>query len=296
MKNLQRRRAGFTLVELLVVIGIIAILVSILLPSLRKARKSANTVQCASNLRQIAQGMIMYAQSNKGRLPPCRVEECTTYPNGWFWANELARLKYIPTASGEDSAGRLAVKNSAFYCPEGLLEVDAVASGALRASDATYPRDDRNSVAQRWYKSADGFVIPAWYMLNAKPLATVTKIGGMKDTPFIIFHTAGAGSPTPAADDAALADAAFTRSLSRIKRSAEMVMAMDGSEQTVGLATKYIGARHGSVSNGGKDGHANFCFFDGHVQMHPTEPYTKAGEFTTFSQDTIFYLSNQKGK
>jgi len=93
----KRNRAAFTLVELLVVIGIIAILIGVLMPALSRARHAANTVKCAANLRNLAQGMLEYAALYQNYIAgaPCNTGGGWTvvgtnnsgYPPSWTAAN-----------------------------------------------------------------------------------------------------------------------------------------------------------------------------------------------------------------
>jgi prepilin-type N-terminal cleavage/methylation domain-containing protein len=87
-----RRRHGFTLVELLVVIGIIALLVSILLPTLNRARESARRTKCLANLRSIGQFVNMYANAFKGQIPIGYSGSST--PNGTAYTANYYLLRY----------------------------------------------------------------------------------------------------------------------------------------------------------------------------------------------------------
>src|SRR4051812_328858 len=109
-RNGHPAHGGFTLVELLVVIGIIALLISILLPALSKARESANTVACLANLRSIAQGAQNYSSDNQGYVIPGQWQKTAdntiiddySWGGNEAWCNILVQGGYAtsPDATG----------------------------------------------------------------------------------------------------------------------------------------------------------------------------------------------------
>jgi prepilin-type N-terminal cleavage/methylation domain-containing protein/prepilin-type processing-associated H-X9-DG protein len=325
VRHRQPRPRGFTLVELLVVIGIIAVLIGILLPTLQGARRAAYVVQCSSNMKQLATAMLMYAQDHKGKLPPSAAPSSLALAGydggtgiGWWWPNEMVRRNYIKGTNlnvykkpGLTTSQKQFPGSNVFRCPEGIPE-------DWKLTSQNYPTDGGNNSYQLEHDSQAaslGFGVPSWYQLasrvqtatnarTADPAVGVTK-PGTRQSPFMWFNSS--------ATHAHVHSPAFQRSLSLIRRGAEMVMIVEAAnpnwyDQTASTTNngetvwlRRLGARHGKKSKGGLNADTNIAFFDGHVAKFNTAPLAVRKDGTgdqldLLTQETIFFLNNQRIK
>jgi prepilin-type processing-associated H-X9-DG protein len=311
-------------VELLVVIGIIAVLIGILLPALNRARRQAKTMACSSNMKQIAQGMLMYINDNKGHLPPTLISggDPQVYTDGWFWAAELMHQKYVNApniyAQGATSAQKNPDQASVFRCPEGVAPTDwPGASGTGSASNGTAPPDAANNA---WVYGvaanprADGqtpYGVETWYQLCTRVTgyASDDPLTGTNNPSFLYFDASknGVAPATTSGMNGQLTCPSYSRVISNIRKSSVMVMIaeadainwVDNGNHPRNGSNQYavrLGARHGQITADKNNAYTNFAFFDGHVALMPTQPinYTVGGTASTHEADgTIFLLHNQ---
>ncbi len=138
MSHRPARRRGFTLVELLVVIGIIALLISILLPALYRAREQGNKIKCASNMKQVMIALIMYTNDNRGRFPASGRKDLPK-PEDWVhWQTPETTARNLNTSAIAPYLSK-PVNRDVLICPSDDVET--------RISTSVYPF----SYAMNWH-------------------------------------------------------------------------------------------------------------------------------------------------
>lgn len=98
----NRRRSGFSLIEIMIVIAIVLVLIAIALPLLRKARETSHATRCMHNIRQVGQVILLYGTENNGELLSAIVYDDGSGATGKPWSYHLNETGYLPADSYND--------------------------------------------------------------------------------------------------------------------------------------------------------------------------------------------------
>jgi prepilin-type processing-associated H-X9-DG protein/prepilin-type N-terminal cleavage/methylation domain-containing protein len=247
-----RRPAAFTLVELLVVIGIIALLISILLPAMGKAKEQGNTIKCMSNMRQIGLAAGAYTNNHKGYLVPADIQDqkfpvSLSYQDvAESWATILVADKYVTYPQDIASTTVPPGTDTVFRCPSGLLELSAVT-----AFSTTLPASRQDAQGAMSQVATSTRLVPdmnvyTWYGINAT--------NGSIPTPYsrCVIDTSG--------------KVTGLRKANQIRHPTDYVFLFDGIYGFNYCSTNAnrINARHGGRR------YTNCLFVDGHAETVKT--------------------------
>lgn len=265
----MRIRNGFTLVELLVVIGIIALLVSILLPALNKARAQANSVKCLSNLKQLGLACTLYMTESKGVLPPLQYSG-KFYDSQWM-SGMIARKFLSPAADGSPTG--------VLNCPSGVNEIitDLYVIPKTQTSDMGYGLFQGSNASQNY---ASNYGVNAWAGSGASNWNSQRPYS--EYFPFVFWPNQALVTPAikPQAPN-----------MLKAKGSTKIPLFFDGL-WAHNLEPKRMLLRHGNLKGKVEQRQCNMVFVDGHAEGIYGNKMPLAGRDDTGNPNIIYSASN----
>jgi prepilin-type processing-associated H-X9-DG protein len=182
-----RKGAAFTLVELLVVIGIIAVLIGILLPTLQKARRAGNSAKCLSGLRQLGQAHLLYANNHKGVIVYPQETDNNFNPTTVFWLQKLS--VYLNRKNVRASAVELGNIDKVLRSCAEWEGIDNNGDGKIDTDKIGYGMSQRLLAPRTRARYADpadvgvtGYVPPPWKLTMIRNSASRIIFGDSRNT------------------------------------------------------------------------------------------------------------------